>query len=293
MPDWFRYPPIASRVVQALDFHWNRFNDFLGCCPPAFYAVDAVGPGDSQLLDDILSEDSLFYPKDDFLKRWKTHGSRFAGNHRPFVPVSLYHVDYLFHRISIRLLIRIQVLRKPSDLLPAWDVADSITASDVERLLSALQINVETYREEKYMRYQFLREHVERFFTRSIQQYLDLVDRGGSATEDQLASHSGGRVGSVVINDLSGAILTNSAIALASGTGASSVHQRIEENLRLEALLDRIHQQCPDAEKSNLQSIVAKVRDTGVQEATKLIIRHLDACGGDWWAAARAAFLGG
>ena len=140
------------------------------------------------------------------------------------------------------------------------------------------------------MRYQFLREHVERFFARSIQQYLDLVDRGGSATDDQPAGHSGGRGGSVVINDLSGAMLTNSAIALASGTGASSVHQRIEENLQLKVLLDRIRQQCPDAEKSNLQSIIAKVREAGVQEATKLIIRHLDACSGDWWAAARAAF---
>lgn len=293
MPDWIQHPPIASRVVQALDFHWNRFNDFLGCCPLAFHAVDAVGTGDSQLLNDILSEDSFFCPKDDFLKRWSAHGSHFSGNHRPFVPESLYYVDYLFHRISVRLLIRVQVLRKSSELLPAWDLVDAITVSDVDRLLSALQIAPQTYREKKYMRYQFLREHVERFFTRSIQEFLHLVERGSSGTQDRSSNHSDGRVGPVVVNDLSGAILTNSAIALASGSGASSVHQQIEESLRLDALLDQIRQHCPDAEKSTLQSIVAKVRDAGVQEATKLIIRHLAACGGDWWAAARAAFLGG
>lgn len=286
MADWYQNPTISSRVVQAFDFHWNRFNDLLNCCPPAVYAVDALSTDDARTLESIFSEASLFHDKDVFLERWKAHGARFSGNHRPFLPKSLYHVDYLFQAVSVRFFIRVH-LRNPADLLPAWDTPDLVA---IEQLLESLDISSATYHKQKFMRYHFLREQVERRFTNTIQQHLDLfANRDFSVGElDPDADLS--RAAQVTINDLSGAVIANSGLAFSSSAGESTVRQKIESNLTLELVLDRIRRDCPSSEQSAFASIASKIRDVGVQEASKVLFQHL--ASGDWWTAARAAFGG-
>ncbi len=286
MADSFQNPAISSRIVQAFDFYWDRFNDLLSCCPPAVYAIDAVVPGDSSLLNAIFSETSLFHDKDVFLKRWKDHGARFSSNHRPFIPKSLYYVDYLFYAISVRFFIRVQ-LRNPVDLLPAWDINELVT---IEQLLDSLGISSATYHAQKSMRYHFLREQVERRFTDTIQQHLGLFLEDASSVDESVVGTDAARATHVTINDLSGAVIADSGIAFSSGTGESTVRQVIKPNLTLELVLDRIRRDCPAAENSAFASIASKIRDVGVQEAIKLIFQHL--ASGDWWAAARAAFPG-
>ena len=288
MADWYQNPTISSRVVQAFDFHWSRFNDLLNCCPPAVYAVDALSADDSRALESIFSEASLFHDKDVFLERWEAHGARFSGNHRPFLPKSLYHVDYLFHAISVRFFIRVQVVRNPADLLPAWDTSDLVA---IDQLLDSLGISSATYRTREFLRYSFLREHVERCFTNTIHEHCGLFPSGSSASTETPSDADTSDATQVTINDLSGAVIANAGLAFSSGAGASTIHQKIESDLTLELVLDRIRRDCPSADESAFASIASKIRDLGVQEAAKLLFRHL--ASGDWWAAARAAFGAG